>query len=280
MNENEVYHADKSRIGSSGLKLIAKSPAHYYAEYLDPNRVRKEQSKALFEGSAVHAAILEPDVFEEEYVVLDDSKIIQEIGGAKPRSTTKYKEWLQSKQEVIQAKKQTILDLDTFNLCLRLRDTVWRHPIASQILSEGTAEERSDWTEPETGALCKIKPDFKSSSARLIVDIKTAEDASPEKFGRSALNYGYHIQAPFYLDGARETGFDAEGFVFIVLEKTPPYAIALYYVDAETYNFGRETYLELLEVYLRCLKTGIWHGYPEEVQRLQIPSWALRKFNS
>ena len=32
---NEDYHADTSAISASGLKLFMRSPAHYYAAYLD-----------------------------------------------------------------------------------------------------------------------------------------------------------------------------------------------------------------------------------------------------
>ena len=35
---NEDYHADTSAISASGLKLFMRSPAHYYAAYLGPNR--------------------------------------------------------------------------------------------------------------------------------------------------------------------------------------------------------------------------------------------------
>ena len=32
---NDDYHADTSAISASGLKLFMRSPAHYYAAYLD-----------------------------------------------------------------------------------------------------------------------------------------------------------------------------------------------------------------------------------------------------
>jgi len=39
---NEQYHADTSAISASGLKLFARSPAHYYAAYLDPQRPERQ----------------------------------------------------------------------------------------------------------------------------------------------------------------------------------------------------------------------------------------------
>ena len=276
MTENDIYHADKSRIGSSGLKLIAKSPAHYYAEYLDPNRVRKPESAALKQGSAVHSAVLEPHDFERTYVVLDDSKIISEIGGARPTSTNRYKEWLAEKMEVINAKKQIMISLEEHEMCLRIRDAVWKHPASEHILSEGDVEQRIDFTEPNTGVACKIKPDFLSTTSRMVVDLKTTEDASAEAFGRSSFKYLYHLQAAFYMDGADEVGFGTKGFVFIAVEKSPPYAVAMYYVDGRTYQLGQELYLRLLVQYKECLQSGIWPAYPSEITPLTLPGWAFR----
>jgi hypothetical protein len=276
MTDNDIYHADTKRIGSSGLKLMAKSPAHYYAQYLDPNRVRKPETQALKQGSAIHAAVLEPHEFERIYVTLDDSKIIAEIGGARPTSTNRYKEWLERQMEVINAKKQIIIDVTERETCLRIRDSVWKHPVSQELLSEGDVEQRIDFTEPTTGVLCKIKPDFLSTNTRMVVDLKTTEDASPEAFGRSSFKYLYHLQAAFYMDGADEVGFGTKGFVFIAAEKTPPYAVAMYYVDGKTHQLGQDLYMRLLEQYKECLQSGVWPAYPEEIKPLSLPGWAFR----
>ena len=42
---------------------------HYYAKYLAPDRIRNEPTPAMIMGSAVHSAVLEPDLFPTEYVM-------------------------------------------------------------------------------------------------------------------------------------------------------------------------------------------------------------------
>src|SRR5690554_8185442 len=63
---NEEYHDLPDSISKSGLDLIVRSPAHYrFAEHREPTR-------AMVIGTAIHAAILEPDVFATEYLLLRD----------------------------------------------------------------------------------------------------------------------------------------------------------------------------------------------------------------
>ena len=63
---NEVYHADRSCVSTSGLKQILRSPAHYQAYLAGANR---KETPAMFLGTATHSRLLEPALFEQEYVV-------------------------------------------------------------------------------------------------------------------------------------------------------------------------------------------------------------------
>ena len=57
---NEAYH-ESSAIGSSDLKLILKSPAHYKYEKENPS----DPTPAMQFGTACHQALLEPKLFAE-----------------------------------------------------------------------------------------------------------------------------------------------------------------------------------------------------------------------
>ena len=69
---NNEYHADKTIVGHSALVRILKSPAHY-AEYLYEEF---EPTPAMAFGRAIHAAILEPFVFEAEYDVVNEELFV------------------------------------------------------------------------------------------------------------------------------------------------------------------------------------------------------------
>lgn len=279
--ENDAYHADTTRIGKSGLDLIHRSPAHYYAKYLDPNRVREKQTPALIMGSAVHMATFEPDDFMKKFTVVNDADKIAEIGGKAPRQTKAYKEWLADFERENTGK--TLLSDDDFNTCLKIRDAVYGHPAAAFLLQKGVAEQRVDWTwngeDKDFNPIqvkCKSKMDWQAHNG-FIVDLKTTEDASPSGFGKSIYNYRYHVQGAFYADAYEQAmGEPAKGFIFIAVEKQPPYAVALYYLVPEHFTFGRKEYEADLRVYHECLRTGEFPAYGNQIQPAQLPAWAFR----
>jgi exodeoxyribonuclease VIII len=280
-DDNEAYHADKSRIGKSGLDLIHKSPAHYYAKYLDPNREREKQTPALLMGSAVHMAVFEPQDFMKKFVVINDTAIIAEIGGKAPKQTNRYKEWLQDFARENAGK--TILSSEDFEKCLKIKEAVYNHPTAALLLEGGVAEQRVDWLWQGEDknfnpiqVKCKSKMDWQSHNG-FIVDLKTTEDASPAGFGKSIFNYRYDVQGAFYTDAYRQaTGNEPRGFIFIAVEKSAPYAVALYYLTPEQIARGRREYEADLRTYHECLISGEFPAYGIDIKPAQLPAWAYR----
>lgn len=272
--ENEKYHADTSRIGKSGLDLINRSPAHYWAQYLDPNRVRKEPTPTQITGTIIHTAILEFDEFLKRYFLLDDAKIVREIGGGNPRATKKYKEWKSEQLQENEGRQQ--ISKDDYEIAMRSRDAVLAHGAASELITDGIAEDRIDFTEPETGVKCKIKPDWRRND-EIIVDVKSTLDASPYGFAKSIANYRYDVQAALYSDGLEYgLGANCEGFIFVAVEKEPPFAVGCYYIQPEMIQLAREKYLRNLETYKKCLETGIWPAYGQGIQLIELPGWAKK----
>jgi hypothetical protein len=107
----------------------------------------------------------------------------------------------------------------------KMTKSVRRHPGASLFLNmAGAAEESFYWIDEATGLLCKCRPDYRIPERRILVDLKSCEDASPEAFARTIFNYTYYIQAGFYLDGVSQVLAEPyRTFIFIAVEKTPPY---------------------------------------------------------
>jgi exodeoxyribonuclease VIII len=64
--------------------------------------------------------------------------------------------------------------------------------------------------------------------------------------------------------------------VFIAVEKTAPYAVAVYELDATALAAGNELRQRDLRMIADCRATSEWPGYGDDCQTLSLPSWALR----
>ena len=279
---NTAYHADTARISASGLKYIHRSPAHFYAQFLDPNRVIKPPTPAMLLGTYVHCAILEPERFAKKYVCADDTDICAQIveGGAKsPRSTGEYKRWLDDFKKSAYGKE--IIAQEDYNTCTAMRNAVWELRHVAKLLEGAVTEKSILFIDEGSGAACKARPDaIKHLNGRpVIIEVKTCENASPAVFGRQVVNYGYHNQAAFYIDGFMAMGMSdvAPLFVFLAIEKEPPYASALYYSPDDVLALGRSENAADLRTYSECLRTGRWPGYADVIRPLQFPQWALKQ---
>jgi len=178
----------------------------------------------------------------------------------------------------------TVLSVDTYEQLLGMRDAIMAHPAASALLAgEGVAEASVYWTDPATGELCRCRPDWWRKDG-VIADLKTTEDASPEGFAKSLINYRYHVQAPWYLGGmaaAHAAGHFPDGwqapraFAFIAVEKRPPYAVAVYVLDSESLEIGTKLMRADLDTLAKCRATGVWPGYGDTLQQLGVPQYYL-----
>lgn len=257
---NAEYHSSDG-VSKSGLDLIAQSPLHYWAKYLDPNRQPDDPTPALLLGTAIHTAVLEPERFANDYLVAPN--VDRRTNDGKAR----WAEFMET------AQGKTVISSADFDKCRQIADQVRSHPTAMTLFNDGAPEVSAYWIDQETGVLCKCRPDWLSK--KLVVDLKSSRDASPDAFQRSAYSYRYHVQAAWYLDGiAAATGKPRDAFIFAAFEKDPPFACAFYYADEGMIEAGRREYRRLLRTYADCLSAGRWPGYPIELQALTLPAWA------
>lgn len=257
---NQQYHGDVSRVSKSGLDLVNKAPAKYYAKYLDPNRpiTNKQPSDALIFGSALHKYVFERQDFASEFVVSAEFK-----GEGSRQRKNEFMELNEGKQAV---------SMEDYSKIQDMYDSLMRHSIVRELLtSTGVAEQTIHWTDPLTNVPCKCRPDWMCD---YIVDLKSTEDASEDGFKFSAKKYRYYVQDAFYIDGARAAGFNPKGFIFIAIEKEYPYLVNLHVYGEDEREFGRETYQQDLLTYQECHAKNEWIGYGEDVKNLKIPGFS------
>lgn len=154
------------------------------------------------------------------------------------------------------------------------------HPIASALLTGGTAEQKLFWTDEETGVPLRAMLDYqRQATGRLLIsDYKTTASAAPERFSRSLADLGYHVQDAFYQDAARAAELSEEvAFLLIAQEKEPPYLVSVYEPDEEAVQIGRQLMRQAIDIYQTCSESGFWPGYSTDIERIGVPSWYSRR---
>lgn len=256
MITNADYHADPA-VSASHLHAVARSPQHYWARFLDPQRPQMEPTAAMRLGALVHCAVLEPD------------ELLQRYGVAPDRRT---KDGKAVAAEMAAQGIEAVSEADMV-LALAMASSVREHPYAGALLSSGKAEQSFWWDDKQTGLRCKCRPDWHTGST--VVDLKTTTDASPAGFAKSVATFRYHVQANHYLAGTF-----AERFVFTAVEKTYPYAVGVYELDEAAMTHGEQLRRRDLQVIADCRAINEWPGYGTTCENLSLPSWALRFDNA
>lgn len=265
---NEAYHSDTSAISASGLKLLARSPRHYWAKYLSGRNEQKDTAALKF-GTAFHCALLEPDRFSAEYDVMPEINRRTDDGKAT------YKTLMESGLNFITEPQMILID--------EMRNSVMSHPVSKLVFGKGICESSLYALDPVFDVTAKVRPDYMIEPCDdfpngLILDVKTAESAEENAFTKASFNYEYHIPAVMYPDVFQRVYKTKQppSFLFLVIEKEFPFLCAYYTPSPSMISYGRTEYMRLMKVYADCKKSGNWYGYPQEITPLHLPDWVER----
>ncbi len=244
---NKEYHQSPG-ISKSGLDLINRSPAHYRWAQDNPF----EPTAAMRIGTLTHLAVLEPDRFDVECVVMPSMDPRTKAG------KEAYEEFQAAHPGV------DMLTSDEHTRVISIRDSVRAHPMARKLLDRiAQVEVSTFWKDEDTGVDCRCRPDGILDNGMLI-DLKTTTDAG-QGFERSVRQYRYHVQAAFYA-----MGMAGAPMIFIAVEKDPPYLVACYMLDPDSFADGEYAARQNLETYAECLATNTWPGYSAGIQTINI----------
>lgn len=260
----ETYDAIEAANQSRLHELLTRSAMH--ARWLD-----EEQGEALMVGTAFHTAVLEPSKFATRYVSWP-----KEMGN---RAGAKFTNFCNEHPG------QIVLTENQWDLVGAMADVVLQHPEWQRLLSRSARynEVVLVWQDPTTGLWCKALQDMLiEDSAPTIVDLKSAENASLDAFSKSTFNYGYDMQAAMYVMGKQALQGSPLTVVpnqlFFVVEKDPPHIPACYTLQKRTMRMGWRRVRKALDMWAECVKTGVWPGYPTDIQDLEAPEWALKNW--
>jgi hypothetical protein len=265
----EQYHADPVAGGSlscSGAKKLLPPSCPAIFDY---ERTHPPESTATFDiGHAAHQRVL--GVGPEIVVVPGERWDTNE-------AKAKVAEAREAGQ--IPVKADVMAQVDGMAAALH------KHPIASALLSDGGHPESSlFWRDEPSGIIRRARLDWRpapKTGRTVACDYKTAKSSNPDEFAKSAANYGYDLQAAWYIDGLIACGLadsDAQ-FVFICQMKTPPYLVSVAQLTAYDMRIARHRNREAIDVYATCRANDHWPSFADdEVVQVALPYWHQRQY--
>lgn len=266
---NKQYHSNNVGISKSKLANISKSP-EYFKWILDNPQ---EPTNDLIIGQAFHKITLEPNTFYDEFAVMPTCD----------RRTNAGKETYA--RFVAENLNKTVIAEDVYNTICGMRDSVRSNKYANALLSNGNTEQSIYWVDELTNEICKCRPDYYRSieDRILITDLKSCRQADSLSLSKEVVKYSYDLQAGMYSTGISthfEKPLELIDFIFIFVEKEPPYLINVTQASRFVIDRGISLFREYLGMYAECKRTNNWYGYNGETgapNDLLLPSYLIQK---
>lgn len=272
----EDYHRILG-LTKSGLMELRKSPAHFWNWMNSPSG---ESTSAMNIGTACHTLVFEPHKWEEEICVIpaDAPKkpTKAQLEAKEPsdkaiESITWWKNFEATKKGRATISAEDEIECRAIAAAVRGNDEVAKylnHPSAKTEVSIVSVEKVKG-----LDIVCKGRCDLITMDGTTIVDLKTCMDASQEGFGKSFMSMGYWMQAAHYIAIAKASGMKVERFIFVAVEKNPPYCTALYELDAASLEKATAIRNRLMENLSDCIARNDFPAYQKGVQALSMPGW-------
>lgn len=254
-------------INASLLKVAHSQSMAHVKHMLDAKESKKGDE--LDFGRSFHALFLEG---KKEYAVAPDS-YTNSKGEEKPwawQSKTCQK-WRDDQTLPVLNKKE----VSALNSMVHAAGLEVGFPVADEVEISVFAERK--------GIALKARIDWLRDDA--VIDLKTAESAKPEEFIKKCYQYGYFLQAAFYIDLLKMVGIDRKKFLLVAVEKEPPFATCtITLADDDTglslLNLGRKQYQSAFAKIRHAMETNSWPGYGRTDAEIIAPAWMMKEMEA
>lgn len=213
--KNDEYHSHREYLSASQIKDLLDNPYLYFYPQ------EREETRALVIGSAIHSLILEPENFFNEFAVAP------EVNRRTVAGRDEYNDFVDANPD------KAVLTKEEYDNCKACADSTLSIPEVQALLMNGVSE-KSYFTTRD-GIKKKCRPDRWRDDKKVIIDVKSCNDSSVDGFKRDCAKFKYFVQAPYYVDL-----LGASKFIFLAVEKKPPYMVAFYELSAPDMDLGRE----------------------------------------
>lgn len=238
----------------SSIKEFQKSPRHYL-EYI--NKQRTPPTDAMKLGSMVHCMILQPHMFNEQFVIAPD---------VNKRTNAGKEEWAAF---CSQHADKTVVANEDYEHASRLASGAMANSTIESLV-KNCYDFEQEWRAsidglPYRGFYDGIAEDY-------VLEIKTTSDGLPRSVMNDFIKRKYHIQAGLYsLVSQKEV-------VYIVIETSEPYLSYSASASIQFMELGLSDLSKLNKQFVTCLESGDFSGgydYAKEIV-IDLP-WNVEK---
>jgi|ERR1039458_9374278 exodeoxyribonuclease VIII len=261
----ETVYRKAPGLSQSMIKPLAISPAHFSVALANPVL----PTTPLIFGRIAHHALLTPQR-PGFWAVRPAGLDLRSPEGKAWKRKNLGKVWV---------------DWETWKNILCAILALENHPVVAEALKHGKRE--VSWFKFYKNGKRKVRRkgriDLVTPGAALC-DFKFVEDARAHAFAKQLYDLKWYLQAGYYLDGYNESSGAKNPktqFVFFAVEKTPPFPVNVYTLDALALTRGRTEYKDLLNLYLDCRAADEWPvsqpgesaAYSTKIKTISLPKW-------
>jgi PDDEXK-like domain of unknown function (DUF3799) len=240
----------------------------------------KQPTAAMILGSALHVATLEPARFDGMFHICppadgrtsEGKKII-----ADAQLAANGKALLRSGKD-----DNSIAEIESLR---GMAESIRSRKTAQSFLTATAQNEVSMlWKDSVTGLMCKgrmdrFAPKFPAFNRPLIIELKKTRCASDWSFAKDIDSFHYDAQAACYRSGIAAITGERPAHVFLCAESEPPFDAQEHMLDDESQATGDAKYRMMLDRYAECVKSGKWPGYPDQLNVIRMPNYAINRNN-
>ena len=268
---------------TTAKKLFESNPERLIYDKRKEIKEGRKDTPAFREGRMIESCVFDGDGFYQKYECINGYKMpmpntknydfIVKMGEgmtveeAKVESGIRLKvvtleknieqEWGPLIDFLKRAKGKKVITKEELDMCQTIRDRLHAHSDFKYAIDDATFQERIEWTDKETGVECKAFLDCRNIFG--IHEFKTAKDASNSGFFREARQRHYDVQLASQMDGTGDPNILG---TWIVVEKTPPYAIRFIPMSQNDFENGLTVWRRWLKDWKRLAEEKAWdQGY-------------------
>ena len=233
----------------------------------------KPDTKATAFGSALHCKLLEPEKFDEQFIIAHDAPVNPKTGEAYGRTSKMYQSWL-AEMQLAAGKKKIILPEEAVELELMEKEY---KPVIDNLVAAGKknglqlkCERKVEWVDRETGQPCIGYMDAEIGG--VVIDLKTTAEMGENKLHRKCQD-SYFMQGAVYAEALKVIDKVERPLVlFVFLRSKPPYSIYTVTMTEKAMELGLKAFRKAIRKYRECAEKKSFKNSRKPVQ------WEYKKW--